>query len=224
MNSIYDSTQTGLEFGSFMICMAASLLLGLAIALTNAKSGGFSKNFTIILILLPATVQLIIALVNGNLGTGIAVAGAFSLVRFRSVPGNAREIGSIFTAMAAGLATGMGYLGAAAVFTAVICLLTLLLTAIPKLGKKPTLERELKITIPENLDYDGIFDDLLEKHTSRSELTQVKTTNLGSLYRLTYNISLRGESDQKPLIDGLRCRNGNLEIVCGKSAVLREEL
>ena len=162
-------------------------------------------------------------LVNGNLGTGVAVMGAFGLVRFRSAPGNAREIGSVFLAMAIGLATGMGYLGIAVLLLLIIGAAILILTEIP-FGSQSFSQKELKVTIPENLDYAGIFDDLFEKYTKSAELMKVRTTNMGSLYELCYRIELKKEEEEKAMLDDIRCRNGNLTIVCGRIAENREEL
>ena len=162
-------------------------------------------------------------LVNGNLGTGVAVMGAFGLVRFRSAPGNAREIGSVFLAMAIGLATGMGYLGIAVLLLIIIGAAILVLAAVP-LGSQSFAQKELKVTIPENLDYAGIFDDLFEKYTKRAVLMKVRTTNMGSLYELCYRIELKKEEEEKAMLDDIRCRNGNLTIVCGRIVENREEL
>ena len=168
---------------SFFLCTAASLILGLGVAWLSTYKSKSSKSFALTLALLPAVVQLIILLVNGNIGAGVAVAGAFGLVRFRSAPGTAKEIAMLFLAMALGLATGMGYLALAAVFFVVMALFTLLLTA-TRFAESPEGERELKITIPENLDYDGLFDDLLEQYTKSWSFERVRTSNMGTLYEL----------------------------------------
>ena len=160
-------------------------------------------------------VQIVIMMVNGNIGAGVAVAGAFGLIRFRSAPGSAKEIGLVFLATAIGLATGMGYVAIAAVFFAVIALFLLVLTAVG-FGAGAADERELKITIPENLDYDGLFDDLFAQYTRSAELERVKTANMGTLYELSYKIVLRDTKGTKAFLDALRTRNGNLNIVCGK--------
>ena len=160
-------------------------------------------------------VQVVIMLVNGNIGAGVAVAGAFSLVRFRSAPGTAREIGVLFLGMAIGLATGMGYVGLAALTFLIVSAALLALTAL-HFGRHDSGERILKITIPEDLDYEGLFDDLLDQYTTTHSLIKVKTTNMGTLYELEYRITLRSESIPKAFLDALRCRNGNLNIVCGR--------
>lgn len=175
------------------------------------------------LALLPAIVQVVIMLVNGSIGAGIAVMGAFNLVRFRSVPGSAKEICSIFLAMAVGLATGMGYLLLAGILVVVICTIQLIFSFI-KIGDKTSVKKELRITIPESLDYTGVFDELFEQYTKSNELVEVKTANMGSLYKLRYIVILKEQSQEKQFIDDLRCRNGNLEISCCRAAFNQETL
>lgn len=199
----------------FAICTAVSLVLGIGTALVSMFKNRCSQSFAVALAVLPAIVQVVIMLVNGNIGAGVAVAGAFSLVRFRSAPGSAREIGYVFLAMAIGLATGMGYVVLAAVFFVVIAAVMLLLAAV-NFGSIHDSERVLKITIPENLDYDGLFDDLFEKYTKSHELVKVRTSNMGTLYELQYRIVLKSAQPPKAFIDDIRCRNGNLNIICGR--------
>ena len=203
----------GLTLETFVISIATALVLGAVLAAIYCFRSQHSRSFVMTLGLLPATVAVVIMLVNGNLGAGVAVAGTFSLVRFRSTPGTAREITAIFLAMAIGLACGMGYPAFAALFAALMCVVSLLYT-LTKFGGQPKaqLRRVLRITVPENLDYPTVFDDLFEKYTSRVQITEVKTTNLGSLNRLTYEITLQKAGTEKEFIDELRCRNGNLEI------------
>lgn len=201
----------------FAICTAVSLALGLGTALLCMYKSRYTKSFILTLAMLPAVVQVVIMLVNGNIGAGVAVAGTFSLVRFRSAPGTAREIGMIFLAMAIGLATGMGYVALAIFFFLVMAAFVLLLTCL-RFGGGNGQERELKITIPENLDYEGLFDDLFQKYTRSARLERVKTTNMGTLYELHYSVVLKGERIPKEFLDELRCRNGNLNIVCGRVA------
>lgn len=218
LNNLIDSaTASTLTMESLLVCTLASLVLGLGAAFVYMHRNHYSKSFVVTLALLPAMVQIVIMMVNGNLGTGVAVMGAFSLVRFRSVPGSAREISSIFFAMALGLATGIGYVGVAFLFLIVIGLMSILLNSLA-FGEQKAIpfEKELKITIPENLDYTGIFDDLFEQYTHQAELVQVKTTNMGSLYELKYHIVMKAAAIEKKFIDALRCRNGNLNISCGK--------
>ena len=206
-----------LTAATFLICTAVSLALGLGTALLCTYKNKYSQSFALTLAMLPAMVQVVIMLVNGNIGAGVAVAGAFGLIRFRSAPGTAREIGMIFLAMAIGLATGMGYVVLAVVFFLIMAAFTMALTA-ARFGAGNENERELKITIPENLDYDGLFDDLFEKYTRSHELVRVKTTNMGTLYELSYRVVLRDAQPGKDFLDELRCRNGNLNIVCGRVA------
>ncbi|HAE44913.1 MAG TPA: DUF4956 domain-containing protein [Lachnospiraceae bacterium] len=208
-------TGTEITTSAFFICIAVSLLLGLGTAGLGMYKSTYSQSFVITLAVLPAMVQIIIMMVNGNIGAGVAVAGTFSLVRFRSAPGTAKEIVLVFLATAIGLATGMGHVAVAVVFFAVIAAFLLLLTA-GGFGAGAADERLLKITIPENLDYDGLFDDLLLKYTRTFELERVKTTNMGTLYELCYRIVLRDEHSTRDFLDDLRTRNGNLNIVCGK--------
>ena len=210
--AIYDAA-SGISIKSFLVCVLAALLLGAVIALAVKIRSRHSSGFLATLALLPAAVAVVIMLVNGNLGAGVAVAGAFSLVRFRSLPGTAREIGAIFVAMAVGLGCGMGYPGFAALFTGIMCLMFLAYTLLSSSQRShQRLSKVLRITVPEDLDYADLFDDLFAQYTKRWELLSVKTTNLGSLNRLTYEIELKQPGTEKALIDGLRVRNGNLEI------------
>ena len=207
-------TVTGsMTLSAFLICVLAALALGVVMALVYTFRNTYTRSFVVTLALLPAIVCVVIMMVGGNLGAGVAVAGTFSLIRFRSVPGTAKEICAIFLSMAVGLACGMGYPVFAAVFAVLMCLVILLLTVLNFGGHKNTqLRKVLRITVPEDLDYTGVFDDLLSKYTSQAELIAVKTTNLGSLNRLTYALVLKKAGTEKALIDELRCRNGNLEI------------
>lgn len=221
--SVFSSLPATTSLGGILACAAASLALGVISALFYMYRNHSTKGFVVTLALLPTVVQLVIMLVNGNLGAGVAVAGTFSLVRFRSAPGSARDICSIFLAMGIGLATGMGYIGIAALFVVIVGLATLIFYS-TRCGESGAGEKELKITIPESLDYSSVFDDLLGKYTRHWELIRVKTTNMGSLYELTYMITLRRGASEKKLIDDIRCRNGNLNIACGRVCTAREEL
>ena len=185
LNSILSSAAASTISGrEFFICTAASIVLGTVIAFVYMYRNAVSKQFAITLALLPVIVQVIITMVSGNLGTGVAVAGAFSLVRFRSVPGDGKDICSVFLAMAVGLATGTGYITIAVILTAVVGLISILYTSTP-FGETKAADKELIVTIPESLDYHDIFDDLFREYTSRSELVRVRTSNMGSLYKLT---------------------------------------
>ena len=210
--SLYNTT-TGITLQVFLICIGAALVLGAVMALVYCFRTAHSTSFVVTLALLPATVAVVIIMVNGNLGAGVAVAGAFSLVRFRSTPGTAKEIGAIFMSMAVGLACGMGYPGFGMIFAAIMCVMSLLYALVGFGGhRNAQLCRTLRITVPEDLDYPTVFDDLLQKYTTKATLTNVRTTNLGSLNRLTYELTLRTAGTEKEFIDELRCRNGNLEI------------
>jgi hypothetical protein len=215
LNSIIQGGE--ITLASFLICTAVSLILGLGSAAVCMYKTRHTQSFLITLAMIPAVVQLVIMLVNGNIGAGVAVAGAFGLVRFRSATGTAKEIGMIFLAMAMGLATGMGYVGLAVIFFLVMAVFCLVLTAL-RFGGSKEEERELKITIPESLDYDGLFDDLLQEYTTGYELEKVKTTNMGTLYELSYRVVLKDAVVPKAFLDALRCRNGNLNISCGRIA------
>lgn len=217
------STQTDMTIGLFLLCTLSSVLLGVAVSGIYMYRNSYTKGFAVTLALLPTIVQVVIMLVNGNLGAGVAVMGAFSLIRFRSVAGGSREIVSIFLAMAIGLATGMGYIGIAALCTAVVGAVSLLLQTLP-FAEGSKAEKELKICIPESLDYEGIFDDIFAQYTQKNELIRIKTTGMGSLYELHYRILLRPGCSEKALLDDIRVRNGNLSVSCGRVSTLKEEL
>ena len=194
---------------TFLLCIGTALVLGLLLALTYSFRSHTTRSFVATLAILPAVVCVVIMMVNGNVGAGVAVAGAFGLVRFRSAPGTAREIGTIFLAMAAGLITGMGYLAYAVLFTLILGLALLLC----QLLIRPTGGQSLlRITVPEDLDYTQMFDDVFARYTKDCETVSVKTTNMGSLFRLTYRITMKDTAEEKAFIDALRCRNGNLEV------------
>ncbi len=197
----------------FCIPVAVSLVLGLVLALVHLYRNTSSRSFVISIALLPAIVCVVIMAVNGNIGAGVAVAGSFSLVRFRSAPGSAREIVSLFLAMAAGLLTGTGYLLYAGLFIMILSLVMILYRFLD-FGRNPEEEkkRSLRITIPEDLDYTGIFDDIMETYTSAHQLISSKTTGMGSMFKLTYEVIMKRGMNEKEFVDALRCRNGNLEI------------
>lgn len=209
----------------FLLCLGFSLVLGLIMAFAYMYRTRYTKSFVVTLALLPAVVCVVIMLVNGNVGTGVAVAGAFSLVRFRSVPGTAKEICALFLAMGAGLIAGMGYLGFAVLFTLVMCLAFALYNRLD-FGAKKNAEtyKTLTITIPEDLDYTGVFDDIFDEFTTCHELVRVKTTNMGSMFKVTYDVMLRDVAREKEMIDKMRCRNGNLEITVSKQETVSTEL
>ena len=209
---MFESVINGtLSINSAFICIISAVILGLIISLVHMKTSRYSKNFIITLAVLPILVSVIMIMVNGNLGTGIAIAGAFSLVRFRSMPGNAKEIMSVFFAMTIGIAIGAGYVVFAGIITLVVSLMILLLTLI-KYGDNNNKYKRLDIVVPETLDYDTIFDEIFNKYVDKYELIRIKTTNLGSLYELKYDITLKDKIREKDFIDDLRVRNGNLKI------------
>lgn len=217
--SIIDNATSTLTAQSVLLCIGAALILGIAIAFVYMKgcTEHYTKSFVVTLALLPVLVETVIMMTSGSLGTAVAVAGAFSLVRFRSAPGTSREILSIFFAMAVGLSCGMGQIGYAALFTAIVALVFFLLMRSP-FGGSAADDKDLKITIPEDLDYTEVFDDLFEKYTTKARLDRVKTVNLGSMYELNYSITLKDAGQEKKMIDEIRTRNGNLTVVCGRHA------
>lgn len=206
-----------------LVCLGAALALGVVIALIYMRNNTYSKSFVVTVALLPAIVQTVIMLVNGNLGVGVAVMGTFSLVRFRSIPGSASEILAVFFAMAVGLATGMGFVMYAVVFTVIVGVVMFLYNH-SGFGEGNGLRRTLKVVIPEDLDYAGIFDDLFAQYTKKATLERVHSTNLGSLFELRYTITLKDAKQEKEFIDRIRERNGNLNITCGRMAAGKEEL
>ena len=221
--SILTGVEGSLTVQNAVLCTAVSLLLGILISAAYGIQGTCSKNFMVTLVLLPVLVQMIIMLVNGNLGTSVAVLGAFSLVRFRSVPGSSKEMVVIFFAMAAGLATGMGFLSFAVLMTAIIGGVFLLLEK-TRFGESKRERKDLRVTIAEHLDYTEIFDDIFRQYTDQCDLQRVKTTNLGSMYELEYHIVLKDLRREKEMLDAIRCRNGNLTVICGRRAAIQEEL
>lgn len=222
MEQIFASVLSGgLTLGSYLISTAVSLALGAIIAFSCSFKQRCTQTMMVTLVLLPAIVQTVIMMVNGNVGTGIAVAGAFSLVRFRSAQGNAKDIAMIFLAMAVGIATGTGYIAFAGIFTIIICVVYIILNLLG-IGTRKSEEKNLKITIPESLDYSEVFDDILNKFATDWRLLEVKTVNMGAMYKLHYTITLKADVREKDLIDELRCRNGNLEISCGRSSVVEQ--
>ncbi|MBO5609470.1 MAG: DUF4956 domain-containing protein [Eubacterium sp.] len=216
-NKIFSSIiSNGAFTGSeFAISTIVAIICGFIIAGTYMIKNRYTKSLVITLVLLPSIVELVIILVNGNIGTGVAVAGAFSLVRFRSAPGRGQEITSIFLAMAVGLATGMGYIGIAILFTVLVTIISLVLNLV-NFGADKSGERTLRITVPENLDYEGRFEDLFEKYLKSFTYDEIKTSNMGSLYKLTLSVELKAGISTKEFLDEIRTRNGNLDISLGR--------
>ena len=221
--SILTNTSSGLSVSAVLICLAASLASGVILALAYRSCEHPSKSFTVTTALLPAIVQMVILMVNGNLGAGVAVAGSFSLVRFRSMPGKASDILIIFIAMAMGLCTGMGYVLLAVTLAVLFAAAYILLSKTPLLDEE-TSYRSLRITIPEDLDYGSAFTDLFADYTRKAAVTSVRTVNLGTLYQITYDIELKDPAQEKDFLDAVRMRNGNLSVVCSHAATAVTEL
>lgn len=223
---LFDTDMTTvIGVSDFLLCIGCALLIGLLLAFAYMFQTRYTKSFIFTLALLPTVVCVVIMMVNGNVGAGVAVAGAFSLVRFRSVPGTAKEITMLFLAMGAGLMAGMGYLGFALLFTVIMCVLSLIFSRLDFGAKKNAAHyKTINITIPEDLDYTEVFDDIFEEYAASHELIRVKTTNMGSMFRLTYDLKLRDVTKEKEMIDKIRCRNGNLEITVSKQETVSTEL
>lgn len=222
--STADTVTTTISLTPFVMSVAAALVLGFALALCYCFKSRYSKGFVTTLAMLPAIVSVVIAMVNGNVGAGVAVAGAFSLVRFRSVAGSARDIGYIFLSMAIGLVCGMGYVGYAALVTAILCGGFFAYQLVGFGSGSDATDRTLRITVPEDLDYTSLFDDLFARYTTYHEMVSVKTANMGSLYRLTYNVGMADANAERAFIDDLRCRNGNMEISISRQETGAEQL
>ncbi len=220
---LFDSaTAYTISVQDFLLCVAVALALGLFLTLCYGFRSRCSKSFAATIATLPTIVCVVIMMVNGNIGAGVAVAGAFGLVRFRSLPGTAKEIAMVFLAMCTGLICGMGYLGYAVLFSLIMGVVCLIYSAVNLGSGKAT--RTLTVTIPEDLDYSEVFTDLLQEYTSSWELEQVRTTNMGTMFRLTYAVVMKDVSKEKEFMDKLRCRNGNLEIMISKPGFGAPEL
>ncbi|PRR81947.1 DUF4956 domain-containing protein [Clostridium vincentii] len=222
LESIFSTTTdvSTITASNALLTILISFILGTIISVTYIKTsskGGHSQNFALTMVLIPSVVAIIILLIGSNIARAFSLAGAFSIIRFRSAPGDPKDIGYVLFTMAAGLACGSGYYGYAILFTGVLCLLMVILS-ITKFGAKKNSQKLLKITIPEDLDYEGAFDGIISKYTTAFELKKVKTTDLGSLYELVYTVTMENNISQKEFIDALRCRNGNLSITLLMSA------
>lgn len=220
--SIISSTES-LSMGSAILITLCSFVYGTLIAVTYMTKGKYTKNYAITLVMLPAIVQVVIMMVNGSVGTGIAIAGAFSLIRFRSQPATSKEISTIFLAMAVGLANAMGYLTFSLFVTVIFCLILFVLEH-TRFGEPRKNTRSIKITIPESLDYTTVFDDLFHTYLKDVVLEKVKTTNMGSMFELSYTADLTDEKKEKEFIDAVRCRNGNLTILVSRPIIAKDEL
>lgn len=227
-DTIFQSDSTGsvvtVTMQNAIISILVAMALGLVISITYMKtSKAYSKNFASSLIVIPALISVVITLINGNQAASLATIGAFTLIRFRSIQGTSKDLAYILFTVTLGLSTGMGYIPFAIVLTAIVCVILIALSLI-KYGQPKTEMKDLRITIPENLDYSGVFDDIFSEYTTFAELMRVKTTNLGSMYELQYNIVIRDPKLEKNMIDAIRTRNGNLNIVCGKMNYAKESL
>lgn len=225
LNQLFNDvfTSTAVKPLIMLEAIGVALVLGLVVAKVYQYKTVYSKSFVMSLALLPALIAVVIFLVNGSLGAGVAVMGAFSLIRFRSAPGGAKELVSIFLAMTIGIAIGMGYLVFAGAFTLIMSVAIVLLETI-NFGQMKHSIRQLTIVIPESLDYESIFDDIFDKATNHLELASVKISDMGSLFKLKYIIQLNGKMTEKELMDALRTRNGNLEIAISRYITKENEL
>ena len=221
-NTIFDTTATGLDIKTVLICAGAALILGIAIAFTHMKTSQTTKGFLTTLAVLPLLVMAVMIMINGNLGTSIAILGAFSLIRFRSIQGQAKDLLSVFFAMMIGLALGMGHLLFATVITA-IAIVAILFFSYTHILEPDAHERVLKIVIPEDLDYEEVFTDIFKKYTTRAKLVRMKTMNMGSLYKLTYDIKLRHGIKEKAFLDEIRVKNCNLKVLLSEP-ICEEEI
>lgn len=208
-----------------LISLLLALVAGILFAFMCFFRTKSTKSFLVATAMLPMVVALVIILVNGNIGTGVAIAGAFSLVRFRSAPGTAKEISIIFISMAAGLAFGMGYVGYGFVFIVLAGIALILFETFGIWIKKPdSTDKTVRITMPEELDYTTVFKDIFDKYTKKYELVQMKTTNMGSLFRVDYHVILKDSSKEKDMVDEIRCRNANLEVAVHRTHYVESEL
>ncbi len=213
LNSIFESSvSSSIGLLDVLISMVVAIILGLVIAIVHKKTSRYSKNFLITVSTLPILVEAVMIMVNGNLGTSVAIMGAFSLVRFRSIPGTSKEILTVFFSMAVGLSCGMGQIWFACILTLIGSILLLVLNK-ANIFEKDKDEKRLKVLIPENLEYDTVFDDIFKECTSKVILEKTKTTNMGSMFELSYVVKLKDSVKEKEFIDKLRERNGNLKIV-----------
>ena len=212
LESLMTSINTGtFTLSNILIVIGTSIILGLAICLTYIKTHK-KEGYVPSLIMLPVIISIIILLVGNNVARAFSLAGAFSIIRFRSAPGDPKDISYIFFTLAVGLASGMGFIGYAVLFTIILCLVMIIID-ITKFASPKSKSLELKITVPENLNYEGVFEDILEKYTVNWNLARVRTRDFGSLFELSYRVSMKPEENTKKFIDELRCRNGNLNII-----------
>ena len=223
LGSILTGVTSDLTIAQVLYCVLTSILCGIVIAVCYRLVTYSSKTFLATIAILPTIVMAVIMMVNGNLGVGVAVAGSFSLIRFRSLPGKASDLAVIFAAMAVGLATGTGFLGFAGLMTLILCVIGFVFAKAPMLEEDQTY-RHVKITIPEDLDYATAFDDIFANYTKEHKLESVKTVNLGAMYLVSYDVRLKDVAKEKEMLDALRVRNGNLTISSSLQATIATEL
>lgn len=216
LQSIFNTTSNSISIQSFLACVFTALFNGVLLCILTKGKQRYNETFVISVALLPAAVCVIIMMVNGNLGASLSVAGAFSLVRFRSAQGNARQITTVLIAMTAGLIIGMGYLVLSVIYTLLLAGAMNILSAVMERTKNRQ-ERFLYVTIPESLNYTDVLEPVLNEYVSEKELEHIRTVNMGSLFKLTYRITMKPDKNEKQMIDDLRCVNGNLEIHVAKS-------
>lgn len=216
LDTLFSSTVAeSLTFGTTLLIIFSALILGLGISLVyifTHKKEEYTASFTITLIMLPAIIAMIILLVGNNVARAFSLAGAFSLIRFRSAPGDSKDIAYVFFTLGVGLACGMGYIGYAVLFALILCGVMIVLTKLD-FGNKKAGPMRLRIVLPEDMDYHGIFDEVLAEYVSVYKLVKVRTVEFGSLFEITYDITMKNIADSKQFIDKLRCKNGNLNVV-----------
>ena len=226
--SIFTSTATdnAISISASMLGLGAAVVIGLIIGLSYmiaCKKSGYNKDFIVGLVLLPAIVAVVILLIGSNVARAFSMAGAFALVRFRSAPGSAKDIAVVFFSMACGLACGLGYVTFAIMF-AVVIIIMLVILSVTSFADRNAGRKQLRITIPENLNYTDAFDEVFKKFVVHRELTKVKTTNMGTMFELTYIVEMAPKADEKSFIDAIRVKNGNLNITLGMIETLSGSL
>ncbi|WP_256759440.1 DUF4956 domain-containing protein [Cohnella sp. WQ 127256] len=225
IESIFASTTSSeLTLSTAVLTIVISIALGALISFTYMKTQtgtGYTQSFALTMIVLPTIVAIIILLIGSNIARAFSLAGAFSIIRFRSAPGDPKDIAFVLFTMAAGLACGVGSFGYAILFTVCLCLLMFFLKVI-NFGAKKAAQKMLKITIPENLGYEEAFDEIFKQFKINYELRKVRTTELGSLYELVYVVTIDHLTNQKEFLDAIRCRNGNLDITLTMSPTASE--
>ncbi len=220
-SSLFSATtvNTSISLINSILTIVVSFILGGIISLTymktTNKSKGYPQNFSLTLVIVPTVIAIIVLLIGSNVARAFSLAGAFSMIKFRSAPGDPKDIAYVLFTMAAGLACGVGAFGYAALFTIFLCILMFILNLV-NFGGQKLEQKVLKITIPEDLDYEGVFDSIFMEHVANYELIKVKTTDLGSLFQLSYMITMKKDVSEKEFLDALRCRNGNLNIVLSR--------